>query len=50
MRFEFDDYFHMTVWDNVAFGLAIRKRLKAEIAKRVGDLLELVQLTGLGTL
>ena len=39
---------HMTVWDNVAFGLSIRKRPKAEIAKRVGDLLELVQLTGLG--
>ena len=39
---------HMTVWDNVAFGLSIRKRPKAEIAKRVGDLLELVQLAGLG--
>lgn len=39
---------HMTVWDNVAFGLSIRKRPKAEIAKRVGDLLELVQLSGLG--
>jgi sulfate transport system ATP-binding protein len=38
----------MTVWDNVAFGLSIRKRPKAEIATRVGDLLELVQLTGLG--
>jgi sulfate transport system ATP-binding protein len=39
---------HMTVWDNVAFGLSIRKRPKAEIAKRVGELLELVQLGGLG--
>src|SRR5258707_7555724 len=39
---------HMTVWDNVAFGLAIRKRPKAEIAKRVSELLELVQLGGLG--
>jgi len=39
---------HMTVWDNVAFGLSIRKRPKAEIAKRVGELLELVQLAGLG--
>ena len=39
---------HMTVWDNVAFGLQIRHRPKAEIAKRVGELLELVQLVGLG--
>src|SRR5215210_5179135 len=35
---------HMTVWDNVAFGLKIRKRPKAEIAARVAQLLELVQL------
>ena len=40
---------HMTVYDNVAFGLAIRKRPKAEIAERVGQLLELVQLEGLAT-
>jgi sulfate transport system ATP-binding protein len=39
---------HMTVWNNVAFGLSIRKRPKAEIAKRVDELLELVQLSGLG--
>jgi sulfate/thiosulfate transport system ATP-binding protein len=39
---------HMTVWDNVAFGLSIRKRPKAEISKRVAELLELVQLGGLG--
>jgi sulfate transport system ATP-binding protein len=39
---------HMTVWDNVAFGLSIRKRPKAEIAKRVDELLGLVQLAGLG--
>jgi sulfate/thiosulfate transport system ATP-binding protein len=38
---------HMTVWDNVAFGLQIRKRPKAEIRDRVGELLELVQLDGL---
>jgi len=38
---------HMTVWDNVAFGLSIRKRSKAEIEKRVAELLELVQLDGL---
>jgi sulfate/thiosulfate transport system ATP-binding protein len=38
---------HMTVWDNVAFGLAIRKRPKTEIKQRVGELLDLVQLTGL---
>jgi sulfate transport system ATP-binding protein len=38
----------MTVWDNVAFGLSIRRRPKAEIEARVAELLELVQLTGLG--
>jgi sulfate transport system ATP-binding protein len=35
---------HMTVRDNVAFGLTIRKRPKAEIRSRVDELLELVQL------
>jgi sulfate/thiosulfate transport system ATP-binding protein len=39
---------HMTVWDNVAFGLQIRRRPKAEIHTRVAELLELVQLSGLG--
>jgi sulfate/thiosulfate transport system ATP-binding protein len=38
---------HMTVWDNVAFGLTIRKRPKAQIRQRVHELLELVQLEGL---
>src|ERR671933_958482 len=38
---------HMTVWDNVAFGLQIRKRPRAEIKRRVHELLELVQLEGL---
>src|SRR3954449_12974789 len=38
---------HMTVYDNVAFGLAIRKRPRDEISKRVHELLELVQLEGL---
>jgi sulfate transport system ATP-binding protein len=38
---------HMTVWDNVAFGLAIRKRPKAEVNQRVSELLDLVQLNGL---
>jgi sulfate transport system ATP-binding protein len=38
---------HMTVWDNVAFGLTIRRRPLAQIRERVGELLELVQLTGL---
>jgi sulfate transport system ATP-binding protein len=38
---------HMTVWDNVAFGLRIRRRPRAEIRGRVAELLELVQLTAL---
>jgi sulfate transport system ATP-binding protein len=38
---------HMTVEQNVAFGLEIRKRPRDEVRRRVGDLLELVQLEGL---
>jgi sulfate transport system ATP-binding protein len=38
---------HMTVHDNVAFGLSVRKRPKTEIAARVNELLELVRLGGL---
>jgi sulfate/thiosulfate transport system ATP-binding protein len=37
---------HMTVRDNVAFGLSIRKRPKTEIARKVDDLLEIVGLDG----
>jgi sulfate/thiosulfate transport system ATP-binding protein len=37
---------HMTVRDNVAFALTIRKRPKQEIGERVDELLELVQLQG----
>jgi sulfate transport system ATP-binding protein len=39
---------HMTVWDNVAFGLQIRRRPKDQIRRRVDELLKLVQLAGLG--
>ena len=39
---------HMTVRDNVAFGLKVRKRPKAEIKERVDELLHLVQLQGFG--
>src|SRR5437868_11368918 len=39
---------HMTVWENVAFGLKVRRRPKVEVSARVDQLLELVQLTGLG--
>ncbi len=38
---------HMTVRDNVAFGLSIRRRPKKEIGERVAELLSLVQLDGL---
>jgi sulfate transport system ATP-binding protein len=37
---------HMTVRDNVAFGLSIRKKPKEEIARKVDELLELVRLDG----
>ena len=36
---------HMTVRDNVAFGLKIRKRPKQEVQRRVDELLGLVQLS-----
>jgi sulfate transport system ATP-binding protein len=39
---------HMTVRDNVGFGLTVRKRPKAEIRSRVDELLELVQLQPFG--
>jgi len=39
---------HMTVRDNVAFGLQVRKRPKAEIRDRVDRLLKLVQLEAFG--
>jgi sulfate transport system ATP-binding protein len=38
---------HMTVFDNVAFGLQVRGRDRTEIEKRVGELLRLVRLDGL---
>jgi sulfate/thiosulfate transport system ATP-binding protein len=37
---------HMTVRDNIAFALTIRKRPKAEIRERVDELIGLVQLEG----
>ncbi len=36
---------HLTVARNVAFGLEVRKRPRAEIKQRVGELLELVHLS-----
>ena len=35
---------HMTIWDNIAFGLKIAKRPKQEIKREVERMLELVQL------
>src|SRR5471032_993177 len=39
---------HMTVRQNIAFGLEVRKRPKDEVRARVDSLLELVQLHGFG--
>jgi spermidine/putrescine transport system ATP-binding protein len=39
---------HMSVFDNVAFGLRRKSVAKAEIRSRVGEMLELVQLQGKG--
>lgn len=38
---------HMTVARNVAFGLEVQRRPKAEVRAKVGELLDVVQLTGL---
>jgi sulfate transport system ATP-binding protein len=38
---------HMTVWDNVAFGLTIRGRPRREVERVVGELLTLVQIAHL---
>ena len=37
---------HKTIFDNIAYGLKIRKVPKDEIKKRVGEMMEMVQLTG----
>jgi putative spermidine/putrescine transport system ATP-binding protein len=39
---------NMDVADNIGYGLRIRKRPKAEIERRVGELLELIHLEGRG--
>ncbi|MFM8409278.1 MAG: sulfate/molybdate ABC transporter ATP-binding protein, partial [Alphaproteobacteria bacterium] len=39
---------HMTVFENIAFGLRVRRRPKAEVDRRVNELLELIQLASLG--
>ena len=39
---------HMTVFDNVAYGLRTQRVARAEIARRVDDVLQLVGLTGFG--
>ena len=47
----FQDYAlfpHRTVAQNLAFGLRMRKRPKEEIAKRVEDMLSLLDLEGMG--
>jgi sulfate transport system ATP-binding protein len=39
---------HMTVKENIGFSLKIQKRPKDEVQKRVDELLELIQLKGIG--
>lgn len=38
---------YMTVFDNIAFGLRVRKDKKEDIKKRVSELIDLIGLTGL---
>ncbi len=40
---------HMSVFDNVAYGLRVRKRPEREVATRVSEALDLVQLGDLGS-
>ena len=35
---------HMTIWENIAFGLQVRKEEKEAVRARVAELLKLVQL------
>ncbi|HTN11807.1 MAG TPA: ABC transporter ATP-binding protein, partial [Acetobacteraceae bacterium] len=35
---------HMTVFDNVAYGLRVRRKSAAEVKQRVGEALDLVQM------
>jgi len=37
---------HLNVYENVAFGLRLKKTPEAEVARRVGEMLELVDLKG----
>lgn len=39
---------HMTVFENIAFPLRVRKRSEAEIRKKVDEVLEVVRLAGYG--
>ena len=39
---------HLTVAENVAYGLRVRRLPRAEVARRVGQILKMVQLEGLG--
>ena len=39
---------HMTIAQNVAFGLEMEHQSKADIERRVGEALEMVQLSGMG--
>jgi len=40
---------HMTVFENIAFGLRVRKRSGAEIRSRVGSILQVVRMEALAT-
>ena len=37
---------HLTIFENIAFGLRVRKEPRAQVNERVNELLSLVQLTG----
>lgn len=37
---------HLSVWENVAFGLKLKKLPEAEIRSRVGEMLDMVRLSG----
>lgn len=39
---------YLTVYDNIAYGMKVRKKSKEEIEKKVTELLSLVELEGLG--
>lgn len=40
---------HMNIWENIAYGLRVARLPEEEIIRRTNDVVEMMQLTGMGT-